>query len=960
MATTIQSGRASSPLLTADVASRAEIFGGRGLVFDGVVDVAQTPSIDLGTTHSVSCWIKTSTGSKVVIGIDTSNFLIYLNSNLQIQYDATGSPVTSADALVSGAWNHVVVTRSGTTVNYYINGKVDSGGADTINSNDSLNGVFGLGGVSGFYFNGSMADVKFYSSALTEAEVQSQYLKPESVPSPSTLVAWYPMSEANPESPQSIVYDHSEKKLDTNLVTNGTFDSDISGWSVANPDSDRTISHATIGGRTCVDINDQSTGNRSEARFSLGTDVLEHGAVYKLCYYVRKSQADSTNKYYIINLGIDYIHNAGATFDNAVLEWDTWEYRETYIVAQVTNDYLQFMATSTGTGMNNAHTGRLFLDDVKLQKVLMGQNATTSFFEEQFTNGDMASEPTINGQNITHSNSSHIRQAGPLGGQSWIMTVTNGSGGGDSYLKVKPLDSSLIGATMNISIKLYKVSAFSSLQVRYIKEDTNPVNIGSAITANDTWTTVTGTVVGDGNSNFQPINVVAAGGSAGSQYYVDEISVKVVGISSTGFATAQNEPTIPQIPLVKYNEKMVFDKIDDRLSTSNIGTSAISTYSLWFNLNSVSGTQDLFTHANIYFRAIDNDLYVYSDFSNHTRYDNILTIGDSMHLVWVANSGTHTLYKNGVALTPNATTSSAIVVANNVINISSIGNTVSGIIDELSYFNTALSSTEVQELFNDGVALDATTHSKSANLIGYWRNDGITQWIDRSTNSNHGTVAGSPDSITIREGLNSNKDGLGFPLTNPTSNIVRFSRNGLAEHLSIPITKAFDIQGSFTVEFWMKQPDMGSGYQQVINRDDTTNRNWSVQSINGQISLGYYSGGSFSNTQTSGTYDDDRWHHVCAILTSGTSVQIYVDTVLVKLNTSSIPTTIDNDPAVLNIGKRTGTTQFFIGSIDEVRFYNKALTAFKANGSAPSESETATSGEVVKNYKHGKGKHKND
>ena len=121
-------------------------------------------------------------------------------------WDATGSPVTSADALVSGAWNHVVVTRSGTTVNYYINGKVDSGGADTINSNDSLNGVFGLGGVSGFYFNGSMADVKFYSSALTEAEVQSQYLKPESVPSPSTLVAWYPMSEANPESPQSIIY----------------------------------------------------------------------------------------------------------------------------------------------------------------------------------------------------------------------------------------------------------------------------------------------------------------------------------------------------------------------------------------------------------------------------------------------------------------------------------------------------------------------------------------------------------------------------------------------------------------------------------------------------------------------------------------------------------------------------------------------------------------------------------
>ena len=267
------------------------------------------------------------------------------------------------------------------------------------------------------------------------------------------------------------------------------------------------------------------------------------------------------------------------------------------------------------------------------------------------------------------------------------------------------------------------------------------------------------------------------------------------------------------------------------------------------------------------------------------------------------------------------------------------------------------SDLELYYTFNPYASTDPDTNSTVQDRSG---NDNDSTSITGAVIDKTGTVAGSPDSITIREGLNSNKDGLGFPLTNPTSNIVRFSRNGLAEHLSIPITKAFDIQGSFTVEFWMKQPDMGSGYQQIINRDDTSNRNWSVQSINGQISLGYYSGGSFSNTQTSGTYDDDKWHHVCAILTSGTSVQIYVDTVLVKLNTSSIPTTIDNDPAVLNIGKRTGTTQFFIGSLDEVRFYNKALTAFEADGSAPEEGETATSGEVVKNYKHGKGKHKND
>ncbi len=149
--------------------------------FDGTNDVVTTPSIDLGTTHSVSCWVKTSTGSKVVVGIDSTNYAIYLNSNLQVNYDATGTAVGSADALISGAWNHVVVTRSGTTVNYYINGKVDSGGADTINANDALSGVFGLGGISSFYLLGQLSNVAFYKTQL-DAQTIKQFAKSRFTP----------------------------------------------------------------------------------------------------------------------------------------------------------------------------------------------------------------------------------------------------------------------------------------------------------------------------------------------------------------------------------------------------------------------------------------------------------------------------------------------------------------------------------------------------------------------------------------------------------------------------------------------------------------------------------------------------------------------------------------------------------------------------------------------------------
>ena len=54
-----------------------------------------------------------------------------------------------------------------------------------------------------------------------------------------------------------------------------------------------------------------------------------------------------------------------------------------------------------------------------------------------------------------------------------------------------------------------------------------------------------------------------------------------------------------------------------------------------------------------------------------------------------------------------------------------------GKINEISIFNTALTQTQIQELFNDGIPLDVTTSSKKGNLLGYWRNDGVTTWQDR-------------------------------------------------------------------------------------------------------------------------------------------------------------------------------------------------------------------------------------
>ena len=44
---------------------------------------------------------------------------------------------------------------------------------------------------------------------------------------------------------------------------------------------------------------------------------------------------------------------------------------------------------------------------------------------------------------------------------------------------------------------------------------------------------------------------------------------------------------------------------------------------------------------------------------------------------------------------------------------------------------------EVQELYNDGKGLDATTHSNVSNLTVYCKNNGLSAWTDESCNDNH-------------------------------------------------------------------------------------------------------------------------------------------------------------------------------------------------------------------------------
>jgi hypothetical protein len=267
-----------------------------------------------------------------------------------------------------------------------------------------------------------------------------------------------------------------------------------------------------------------------------------------------------------------------------------------------------------------------------------------------------------------------------------------------------------------------------------------------------------------------------------------------------------------------------------------------------------------------------------------------------------------------------------------------------GIITEVSLWNSHFSLAQVQELFNDGVALDATAHSvytgDGTKLRGYWRNDGISSWSDRSDYSNPATPTNATDTILLPEGTTAGKDILGFPLTHTNNGWLNLSGS---EYVDVSDSDALDIgEEDFSIEAWIKTS--AQGHMRIIDKKDAST-GW-LLSINTSEQLNYVlddTGGDATYTGST-NISDGNWHHVVISADRSGNGIIYLDKAVDSTDDISARSALLDSTSSIFIGADapSGDSLFFDGSIDEVRVYKgKALTL----------------AEVTKNYKHGKSKH---
>ena len=135
---------------------------------------------DIGDVGTVECWVKradSSTAEMEIVNRDQGLYLGLINNRLFItKTNVAGIAQSTITITDTTTWHHLVNTKNGSTVHQYIDA-VDVTGTvtDATWQNGPTPGVAIGGNGSLDPYNGNLAEVAIYPTALSQARVQAHY-----------------------------------------------------------------------------------------------------------------------------------------------------------------------------------------------------------------------------------------------------------------------------------------------------------------------------------------------------------------------------------------------------------------------------------------------------------------------------------------------------------------------------------------------------------------------------------------------------------------------------------------------------------------------------------------------------------------------------------------------------------------------------------------------------------------
>jgi len=210
-----------------------------------------------------------------------------------------------------------------------------------------------------------------------------------------------------------------------------------------------------------------------------------------------------------------------------------------------------------------------------------------------------------------------------------------------------------------------------------------------------------------------------------------------------------------------------------------------------------------------------------------------------------------------------------------------------------SSFYGGSNADDVTALFNSGQSGDSTAYDGTVNGATYKSSGGVTD-INAGTNSGGYDFDGSGDHIDI-----------GKPSIDTTNNI-------------------------FSIATWFKTSD--TGFRRMVSNYDGGQAlyglEWDVDGT-GKLSFSLRdSGGSMNRVTSSSTLNDGSYHHVVGAI-DGSTVELMIDGDSKDTTSMTIGSTDSGSDGY--IGASPHLSNPFQGELDDVRYYDKAISESEAN-----------------------------
>ena len=180
-----------------------ELFSRKSIELDGVDDYVDTATIDIGSTNTISFWMKRSTLANGVVLGEVNSFTKYAlwldtggNINFRLGNNDSGRLRIASSLLSDGNWHHHCFSRVGVAVNYYIDAVLQTNiTLNTLNASAGTNSTIQKIGARAdllLPLNASLDEIALFNTNLSASDVTAIYNGgvPNDISSYSPLSWW--------------------------------------------------------------------------------------------------------------------------------------------------------------------------------------------------------------------------------------------------------------------------------------------------------------------------------------------------------------------------------------------------------------------------------------------------------------------------------------------------------------------------------------------------------------------------------------------------------------------------------------------------------------------------------------------------------------------------------------------------------------------------------------------------